>query len=439
MLDQSDIMPENGKCQSLPPWLWVWFIVYIYMLPTQIELLKEYLESFLFSTDPTYANLTLISRFKLVNLPFWIPSIFLFLGALSVLFPFIRTRYVEKKYKLTENYPVIPAMAEIEDFLKLHAPDLKIKTNLLSQSEEVFIYPIGYRKTGIAIFGKFIKSWRSDRESSQEILLHEIGHYRNGDAFILGAGSFFEFVVKHSIGIIAFVFLIQIFLVLVDLTESASHNILAATMFLLYSLTDPIVILFETLGFFTLPIVGIWSAELNADRFMLTSKINSTENSLKVTENSLKIMEKLKKEKSFKKWLLAQVTHPPNTLRCWMAVHSGKERSVLLFLFLFPLAYLFQLFMLTIYALSSYIVIFLFGASNVQEFSGKLLKYVMTYIDTRSFTWLFFSIIVVLWPILAVYWVRFFSGLRETYNLEHYKSYFSSALVLLCVFTLSYI
>jgi len=54
------------------------------MLPTQIELLKENLESFLFSTDPTYANLTLISRFKLVNLPYWIPSTFLFLGALSV-------------------------------------------------------------------------------------------------------------------------------------------------------------------------------------------------------------------------------------------------------------------------------------------------------------------------------------------------------------------
>lgn len=431
LLDQSDIMPENGKCQSLPPWLWIWFILYIYMLPTQIELLKENLESFLFSTDPTYANLTLISRFKLVNLPYWIPSTFLFLGALSVLFPFIRTRYVEKKYKLTDNYPVIPAMVEIEYFLKLHVPDLKIKTNLLSQSEEVFIYPIGYRKTGIAIFGKFIKSWRSDRESSQEILLHEIGHYRNGDALILGAGSFFEFVVKHSIGIIAFFFLIQIFLVLIDLTESTTHNILAATMFLPYSLTDPIVILSQTLGFFTLPIVGIWSAELNADRFMLTSEINST-------ENSLKVIEKLKKEKSFKKWLLAQVTHPPNTLRRWMVVHSGEERSVLLFLFLLPLSHLFQLFMFTIYALSSYIVIFFFGASNIQEFSGKLLKYVMMYIDARSFTWLFFSIIVLLWPILAVYWVRFFSGLHETYNLEHYKSYFSSALVLLCVFILSY-
>ncbi len=424
-------MSKNGKCQSLPPWLWVWFAVYIYALPSQIKLLKENLESFFFSTDSTYANLTIVSRFKLVNTPYWIPSIFLFLGVLSVLFPFIRTYYVEKKYKLTENYQRIPAIIEIEDFLRLHAPNIKIKTNLTSQSKEVFIYPIGYRTTGIAIFGKFIKSWRLDKEDSQEILLHEIGHYRNGDALILGAGSFFEFVVERSIFIIAFCFLLQITLVLVDLTESASHNILATIMFFLYSLTDPIVVLFETLAFFTLPIIGIWSAELNADRFMLTSKINST-------ENYLKIMGNLEKERSLKQWILSRVTHPPNSLRRWMVVHSGEEKSVVLFLFLFPLSHLFQLLMLVMHALSSYIIIFLFGISNIQEFSGKLIKYIMMYIDARSFTWLFFSIIVILWPILAIYWVRFFSGMREAYNMENYKSYLLSAMVLLCVFVLSY-
>lgn len=401
------------------------------MLPSQIELFREDLGTFLFSADPAYANLTLITRFKLVNAPYWIPFIFLFLGALSVLFPFIRTYYVEKKYKLTGSYQKIPAIIEIEDFLKLHAPNLKIKTNLISQSEEVFIYPVGYRKTGIAIFGKFIKSWRLDRERSQEILLHEIGHYRNGDALILGAGSFFEFVVKHSIGIIAFFLLIQISLVFIDLTESASNVTFLARMFLLYSLTDPIVIFFQTLAFFTLPIAGIWSAELNADRFMLTSKINSS-------KNSLKVVGKLKKEESFKQWLLVQVTHPPNLLRRWMASHTYEKRSVFLLLFLFPLAHLFQLFMLIFYALASYIIIFLLGRSNIQEFSEKLLKYIMIYVDARSFTWLFFSIVVILWPILAVYWVRFFSGIHEIHNMGHYKSYFLCSLVLFCAFVLSY-
>lgn len=430
MLDQSDSMSENQKCQTLPPWLWVWFAYYIYKLPALIELLKENLGSFLFSTEPTYASMTLVSRFKLLNAPFWIPSIFLFLGVLTILFPHVRTHYVERKFKLTENYTKIPAIIEIEDFLKLHAPNLKIKTNLLSQSEEVFIYPIGYRKMGIAIFGKFVKSWRSDKESSQEILLHEIGHYRNGDALILGAGSFFEFVVKHSIGIIAFFFLIQIPLVFIDLAESTSHGILAAIMFFLYSLTDPVVIFVQTLAFFTLPIIGIWCAELNADRFMLASNTN-------FTGNSLKVIGKLKKEKSFKQRLFAQITHPPISLRRWMAVHSSEEKSVLLFLLFYPFAHFFQLLMLIMYALSSYLVLFLFRARNIQEFSNFLKPIIMDYIHEGSSTWLLFSIGIILWPILAVYWVRCFSGLCEIYNLASYKSYFLSSLVLLCVFVFS--
>lgn len=144
-------MLEKEKCQTLPPWLWIWFVLYVYMLPTQIELLKENLGSFFFSTDPTYASLTLVNRFKLINAPYWIPSIFLFLGALSIFLPWTREYYVTRKYNLTESYQLVPAMKEIEDFLKIHAPDLKIKANVLSQQEEVFIYPRGYRKTGIAI------------------------------------------------------------------------------------------------------------------------------------------------------------------------------------------------------------------------------------------------------------------------------------------------
>jgi Zn-dependent protease with chaperone function len=424
-------MPENEKCQTLPPWLWIWFALYVYMLPTQIELLKENLESFFFSTDPAYTSITLVNRFKMINAPYWIPSIFLFLGILSVFFPWTREQYITKKYNLTENYQLVPAMKEIENFLKVHAPDLKITANILSQQEEVFIYPKGYRKTGIAIFGKFIKAWRSDRENAQIVLLHEIGHYRNGDALILGAGSFFEFVVKHSIGIIAFFFIIQIPLVFMDLTDSTSNSILVAFFFFINAITDPVIILFQTLAFFTLPIAGIWSAELNADRFMLTSKLNST-------YNSLEVVGKLKKESSLKKWILSQVTHPPNSLRQWMAVHSDNKKSVLLFLFLFPIAHLFQLLMLILYALASYFIAFLFGVSNIQEIIDSLLKNIMLYLDTRSFTWLFFSMAIISWPFIAIYWVRFFSGIRETYNLDNYKSYFLSAFVLLCVFILSY-
>ncbi len=423
-------MPEDEKCQILPPWLWIWFILYLYTFPDQIGLLKENLGAFFFSTDPIYSEITLVNRFKLINAPYWIPSVFLFFGALSVFFPQLRKKNLEKKYNLTDKYQSVPAIIEIENFLKIHAPELRIKANLLSSSEEVFVYPLGYRKTGIAIFGKFIKSWRSDRESAQAVLLHEIGHYRNGDVLILGTGSLFEFVVRHSVSIILFFSLIQIILGLIDITDSSSHNMLIGVFLPINIITDPIIILFQTLAFFTLPIAGIWAAELNADRFMLTSKVNST-------SSSLKSMERLRKEKSLKQWLFSQVTHPPNSFRRWMAIHSSEKKTILLYLFLFPIAYVFQLVMLEMYALSSYFITYLFKERNTQEILESLIKNSLLYVNARSLTWFFFSVVIISWPLIAIYWVRFFSRVRETYNIENYKEYLFNASFWICIFGLS--
>lgn len=428
MLRQSDEMSQIGKGQSLPPWLWVWFILYIFNLPSQIELFKEDLSSSLFSTDPTYANLTLVNRFEIVNADYWIPSILLFLGVMSVFFPRFRKYYVERKYNLNEDYQPIPAVKEIEEFLGLHAPDLRIKANFLNPREMVFIYPVGYRKRCIAIFGRLIKSWRSDREATQAILFHEIGHCRNGDALILGAGSLFEL---GSRSIILFL-LLKALLFFIDLTKSTPHNIFVVFILsFLNLLPDSLAAFLKSLAFFVLPIAGIWCAELNADRFMVTSKISSL-------DNSLKVIGRLKNNKSFILRHFYQISHPPNSLRRWMALHSNEEKSVLFYIFFFPLANLFQLLTLVIYAFTMYIIIFLLGASTMQEFSELLLKNVTTYINMRSLRWLLFSILIILWPFLEVYWVKLFIGTHERYNRENCKTYFLSALVLLFIFVLTY-
>jgi len=205
---------------------------------------------------------------------------------------------------------------------------------------------------------------------------------------------------------------------------------LSLRFFIMYVITDPIAILFHTLALFTLPIAGIWAAELNADRFMLTSKMNSP-------RSQLKTIEKLKKEKSLKQWIFSQITHPPNSLRRWMAVHSSEEKSILLFLLFYPFAKFSELLMLIMYALSLFLTSFILRAKNKQGFSNFLEPKIMDYIHEGSYRWLLFSIGIILWPILAVYWVRFFSGMCEKYNLASYKSYFLSALVLLCFFVFS--
>lgn len=432
MLDQSDTMSENEKCQTLPPWIWVCLILYIYELPNLIVKLKTNFMDFLFPTDPTFVDMALVRRFELINSPYWIPRIFLFLGTLSLLFPLIRKYYIEKKYNLTENYQRIPAIIEIENFLTFHAPDLKIKANLLSANEVVFIYPIGYRKTGIAIFGRFIKLWRSDRENAQAVLLHEIGHYRNGDALILGTGSSFEFVLRHTFSIIFFVFLLQIALAFIDLTGTSYRKTFVPQYLLMNIIYYPLPILFQNLAYYVLPIIGIWCAELNADRFMIKSK-----GDLGVT--SLKAIEKLKRETTVKQWLLSQITHPPIIIRRWMATYSFNNKSLLLFLFLFPMAHVFQLFLaLMNFLFGTLLVPYLLGALSIQKISETLYKVLIYYVGSRSLIWLSFSILFILWPFIAIYWVRLFSGLREVYNLENYEMYLLNALILTCAFVLSY-
>jgi Zn-dependent protease with chaperone function len=458
----SDTMPENERCQTLPPWLWVWFALYVYSIPALVGRLQESYSDIFFFTDPIYSEVTHFPYLYLLpKVPELIPPLILFLGVFTVAFPQVRRFRIEKKYNLSEDYPRTPALLEIEEFIITHAPGLKIKVNLIYPNETVFVYPLGYRKTSVAIFGKLIKSWRSDRNKAEAMLLHEIGHYRNGDALILGAGSFFEFVVKNSFIITALFLLIPTILIFIDIAITAVYEmfkiayysvsimeimgnssleigtyVLESSVPILSSLIIQLILIipetillllllfFQTASVFILPVAGIWAAELNADRFMATSKVNSI-------DNSLKIIGELKTEKSLKQLFRSQITHPPKALRYWMAAHSNEKKSVILFIFLYPAAYLFQLLILILNALSSYTASYLSGLHTIPEILETMRHNIILYMDTHSMIWVFLSIIVVTWPFIAIYWVRFFAGLHEKYNLENYKLYSLCALVLI--------
>lgn len=461
-------MPYN-KCQALPPWLWAWFILYIYSLPYLFEQWQGYYTNLFTNKEARFLGIEAYA-FPLSSLLEFIPSVVLFSGTLTVFAPYLRKYYIERKYYLTENYTRIPAIVEIEEFIKKYAPDIVIKANFTRFIDgNTFVYPLGYRKTAIAIPSKLIKSWRADREGTEAILLHETGHYRNGDALILGAGSFFEIVVKYSLIIVTLLYIIPTILVIADEYIVSSYNsltILFSTLNIMKDISTPnsklwdyfikqvaflilsqgrnlflvtlpghimnlITLLSNTISIFILPIIGIWCEELNADRFMLMSKRNDL-------ETSLKTLGKLKDEKSLKSWLLSQISHPPKSLRHWMALHSCEKKSLLVFLFLFPFAYIIQLLILLIQALSSYAISYLTGYSNMQEILEELLNDLRTTMHIRSLLWLSFAIILLLWPLIAVYWVKFVSGLHEIYNWENYKSYFLSAIVFIFIFIFCY-
>ncbi|AKB48846.1 hypothetical protein MSKOL_3069 [Methanosarcina sp. Kolksee] len=442
ILDLTNLFPilktlsEWEGCQVLPPWLWLWFAFYLYSIPSLLGRFQRNYSNLFSLTYPVNSNTT--NFFYLLLLPGiteLILHLILFLGIFSVVFPQWRKYYVERKYKLTENYMKIPAIIEIEDFLKFHDPNLQIKTNLLSQSEEVFIYPLGYRKTGIAIFGKFIKSWRIDKERSQKVLLHEIGHHRNGDALILGIYSFFVAFLRHSLMITTLILLIPMVLffatVIFPSLPLVSNWISQLILFIVEMILLLFVLFFQTASIFTLPIIGMWAVELNADRFMLASNTNST-------EESLKLIGKLKIKNSFKIWFLDLIFHPPNILRRWMVTHHYEKKSIFLYLLLYPVADLFQLFMALMYELCRYIMYYLSGLITITEIIENMYNYIKLYMDSRSFIWLFISIIVLFWPFVAVYWDELFSGIREISNLKNYRGYFLCASIFVVVSIIIY-
>ncbi len=460
---------SHNKCQAFPPWLWIWFILYIvYFFPDLIKQSHEYYKNFFIYKEAPFSGIE-ASLFPFSNVLILMPSIVLFLGILTVVTPHFRKYYIERKYYLTENYTRIPSIVEIETFIKKYAPYIIIKANFTRfRDESPFVYPLGYNKTAIAIPSKLIKSWHADKAGTEAILLHEIGHYRNGDALILGAGSFFEIVVKYSLTI-TLLYITPEILIIAYQNVTLFYNYLASLLFTLQIKKDIgiptlellayfikwiefliisrgkyfllvtlpaqimslIAFLFNPLSIFILPIIGIWCEELNADRFMLMSKGIDL-------KTSIKTLEKLEDKKSFKSWFLSQISHPPKTLRCWMALQSCEKKSLLVFLFLFPLACIIQLLFLLIQFLSYYTISYLTGFSNMQEILEKLLNDLVTTMHKVSFFWLFFAILILLWPFIAVYWVKFFSGVRENYNLENCKEYFLSAVVFICTFIFCY-
>ena len=147
----------------MPPWLWFWLILYFLSIPGQIRFYTPIVED-LFSLN---------DLFGLVNVPGLLPSFVLFIGVLLIFFPTLRASYLERRFQLVEPDQSSPTLIEMKAFLEQHVPGIHIKTNMLRTDQLAFVYPLGYRNTGIALFGGLFKLWHSDRKTAEAVLLHE--------------------------------------------------------------------------------------------------------------------------------------------------------------------------------------------------------------------------------------------------------------------------
>lgn len=403
--------------KNLPPWLWFWLVAYALSLPYVLGMIREGLVGLFAPAEASseiVGGLPLLVELavRLASVAGIVPPLALLLGVLTVFVPWLRARYLEKRYRLTEQLPPAGAAAEIAGFLRAHAPGLRLRGNLLRTDQLAFVYPLGYRKTAMAVFGGLLKLWRSDRKAAEAVLLHEAAHYRNGDALMVGAGSLFEAVVRYSL--LAYL----IFLFVPQTLQIVAQRITAVEeMFALEVVPLPSIALFTigqivfglalvslqaatwalfAAGIFLLPLLAIWLAEFNADRFAAGTL---------GTGNVLGALAKMPRPVSRWRWLLARLSHPPDGLRRWAASRSWTSGGTVVLLLLFPLAYLLRLLIQSTWAIVTMAASFF----EPGEIARQMMVNVGYALQNYERLWIFMALLIALWPFVTRPWQRLFS------------------------------
>lgn len=190
--------PATRSRAAAPPWIWFWVVMYlVFGLPTVGQLWEDARQSAgmlpeMYGPGPLSVAMYPIALLDLL------PALVIAAGLITVLFPSLRRRWVERRYGLTPP-PSSPVWDDIAVFVHEYAPHLRIKANLLRSDCLAFVYPSGYRGSTVAILAPLLKLWRADRSAAEAVLLHEIAHHRRGDDHILGVGSVFELAIKATL------------------------------------------------------------------------------------------------------------------------------------------------------------------------------------------------------------------------------------------------
>ncbi|GAC1367243.1 MAG: hypothetical protein NVSMB44_32620 [Ktedonobacteraceae bacterium] len=413
----------------LPPWLWFWLAIYIVGFPTIFDRIKTNL-LIIFSGRSDIDPLVLYNIFaRAPSVVEILLDLTLTIGVLTVFLPWIRTSFLRKRYGLTEPQflsaattapETWQALNEVNGFIRQYAAGLVLTYNASGKRlpDQALVYPIGYRGAGLAISGKLLQQWDSDRPGAEAILLHEIEHYRHGDILIVGAGSLLETIIKRWFLLTALFVIVPLVLSvviehvtsfedikLVSATSDMPKNILYQVQ-QVFVLDIPAILLillasfFWAASLFTLAIIAIWSAEINADRFA----VDTTQSG----QALVKVIEQHTLPPSLWRRLWSGVYHPPAVLRQWFVRRSESTRGLTLLLLFFPIAWFVRLLFLLGWALSQYLL-FLYTGTSMDYIIAKLGINVMYGLEAFLPTWLGIAVLIALWPRLTGGWERIFN------------------------------
>jgi hypothetical protein len=362
----------------------------------------------------------------------------LLIGLGAAVFPEVRVRYLERRYRLAKPSTDSGTLKEIETFLSMNGSSLGLRLNLLRSSPLAFVYAGRRRQANLALFGSFLRLWKADRRAAESVLLHEMAHRRRGDERIIGVGSPFEAILKYSVLGTLFLVFLPFAIGYVDqairavaelralgtsreaIGEHWLHQIFATILpglFLIF-----IGFLAQLAAVLVAPLAGIWSAELNADYLASTNSGGG--------QGVGRGLLALEGPNRGLRWLLLHLSHPPVALRRWLLKKEGGATHTLWLLLLFPFAYIAQLLFMLGVPLSNQLLMALVRAPTPANpsLSKAVHDAVRAWITTRSYVWIAMAALLLAWPFLSGAWMRLLSGERREVAVTPYLPYVLCAL-----------
>lgn len=425
--------PPRADPGPLPPWLWLWAASLVALVPRLVGDAWSTVATFRSWVVPPlglepWLGPILLLLLLLQNLP----ALVFLLGIALALVPGRRAPRLERRFALAPIAGRGGALAEIEAFVRAHAPRLELRANLRRMAPIAFVYPTGLRSARLAVMGGLVKLWRSDPASARAVLLHEIAHQRQGDPAIIGIGSLLAPALRlwplAILAIAALILALDLLLqreieafrlayaVLEGTTVAAApasvwpilFDYLADYVWLLQPSPLGTVTGFAlwSLGVVLLPTIAVWCAELAADRL--------TAGSPEGRDALLRALDARRAETRRRRWtpsalgrgLIEAISHPPRWLRRLLLRRAGAGRAALVIAVLFPLGFLLSSLPILLAAWMSASARGVTSLAAGPFILGNL-PFVLAGVRSQLLT---AAGLMLLWPLLAPWWARLVFG-----------------------------
>lgn len=385
--------------RATPPWLWVCLFGVIASVPSEISYMRS--ASRLYFGDTLLLRIVNGEDVTVTRLSF-VFSVLIYAiilaGAVSVLFPRLRGRWVERRFKLTSDDRVV--LLEMQSFVHAYDPSISLRYTLRS-GQMARLYTIGWRAARVAIFRPMAALWRSDREAAQAILLHEVAHRRHGDQLIVGLGSLYAFLIRVSLPAYLLFVLIPVVIDLVT-AKAIVNSHFPGIGPVSFANSDRqelggvgIAAAMQVPTQIYLPVIALWLAEIDADHVTARS-VGSTalRRALRVSANS---------RMPFVARMFSFLSHPAYWIRFRLA--SAGPSVVASFIIAWPAA--FAIWNIIVPAVMTVIEV-LFGFAGSQSWA---MYETMLFLDVSSvkLMTILAAALLFAWPVLASRWDRFWS------------------------------